>query len=77
MSAPLFSIVTVTLNCVEDAVATAKSVLDQDCGNYEYIVKDGGSTDSTVTELGRLGVQTIVKPDVGVYAAMNQALVVS
>jgi len=74
MDAPLFSIVTVTLNCADDALRTAESVLAQDCDNYEYIVKDGGSTDGTVEGLRRLGVQPLVKPDTGIYDAMNQAL---
>jgi len=41
VDSPLFSIVTVTLNCAEDAVRTAQSVLAQDFSDYEYIGKDG------------------------------------
>jgi putative colanic acid biosynthesis glycosyltransferase len=74
MSAPLFSIVTVTLNCAEAAVRTAQSVLGQDFADYEYIVKDGGSQDNTVERLRELGVSVHGSPDVGIYDAMNQAL---
>jgi putative colanic acid biosynthesis glycosyltransferase len=71
-----FSIVTVTLNCVDDAVRTAQSVLAQGFTDYEYIVKDGGSTDGTPERLRALDarVTVIVSPDSGIYDAMNQAL---
>jgi putative colanic acid biosynthesis glycosyltransferase len=71
---PLFSIVTVTLNCADDAARTARSVLAQEFRDYEYIVKDGGSTDGTADRLRSLGLQVTVSPDGGIYDAMNQAL---
>lgn len=74
MSEPLFSIVMVTLNCAEDAVRTAQSVLEQRYTDYEYIIKDGGSTDGTAERLRELGLQVHGSPDTGVYNAMNQAL---
>lgn len=75
MSAPLFSVVTVTLNCAAEACRTAKSVLEQDFDDYEYLVKDGQSCDETVPQLQRMGVgQIAVSKDGGIYAAMNQAL---
>jgi len=74
MNAPLFSIVTVTLNCADDAVRTAQSVLSQDFADYEYIVKDGGSQDGTVERFSDLGVTVVQKYDQGIYDAMNQAL---
>lgn len=74
MSKPLFSVVTVTLNCAEAAVQTARSVLAQTCGDVEYIVKDGGSTDGTAEAVRALGVDVHVAPDRGIYDAMNQAL---
>jgi len=71
---PFFSIITVTLNSYEDVILTANNVLEQDFYSYEYIVKDGGSTDNTLEMLAHLGVKTIVAPDLGIYDAMNQAL---
>jgi glycosyltransferase involved in cell wall biosynthesis len=74
MSAPLFSIVTVTLDGADDAVRTAQSVLAQDFADYEYIVKDGGSQDGTVVRLRELGIAAHSSPDTGIYDAMNHAL---
>jgi putative colanic acid biosynthesis glycosyltransferase len=74
MDKPLFSVVTVTLNCADDAVATAYSVLAQDFVSYEYIVKDGGSIDGTVERLHGLGISVHVENDSGIYDAMNQAI---
>jgi glycosyltransferase involved in cell wall biosynthesis len=72
---PAFSIVTITLNCADAAVRTAQSVLAQTAQNYEYIVKDGVSTDNTVDALRQLGgSRIIVSPDAGIYDAMNQSL---
>ena len=71
---PLFSIVTVTLNCLEDAQRTARSVLSQSFQDYEYIIKDGGSTDGTLENLKSLGLAPLVHKDASVYDAMNQAL---
>jgi glycosyltransferase involved in cell wall biosynthesis len=63
MEAPRFSIVTVTLNCAEDAARTAQSVLGQTYGDYEYIVKDGGSQDGTADQMRALGARVFVSPD--------------
>jgi glycosyltransferase involved in cell wall biosynthesis len=72
---PLFSIITITLNCVDAAKRTARSVLAQDFTDYEYIVKDGGSTDGTVEQLSALGLSNIVSsPDGGIYGGMNAGL---
>lgn len=74
MARPLFSVVTVALNCADDAEATARSVLAQTYPDVEYLAKDGGSTDDTVARLEALGVRVVSGPDGGVYQAMNQAL---
>lgn len=72
---PLFSIITVTLNCAEAAVQTARSLREQHFSDYEYIVKDGGSTDGTVAALEGFGVTRLISaPDGGIYDAMNEAL---
>jgi len=72
---PFVSIVSVTLNCREDALLTAKSVWAQEGVAYEYIVKDGVSVDGTPEAIRRAGPAEIrVAPDTGIYDAMNQAL---
>jgi len=71
---PKFSIVTITLNCASAALETARSVLAQDFQAYEYIIKDGGSTDGTLESLKALGLNVISSLDKGIYDAMNQAL---
>lgn len=75
MARPLFSIVTVTLNAGVDLMATAKSVADQSMISYEHIIKDGGSFDNSLALLKKDNNQRIIiKPDSGIYEAMNQAL---
>ena len=74
MADPLFSIVTVTLNCLEDAILTAQSVLGQTFAGYEYIIKDGKSTDGTIEGLQHLGQKVVSCEDYGIYNAMNQAI---
>ena len=43
-----FSIVVVCLNPGEKLLKTVQSVLNQKYGNYEIVVKDGGSTDGSL-----------------------------
>lgn len=73
MTGPLFSVVTVTLNCAEAAAATARSALAQTYPGVEYIVKDGGSRDGTAEAMRAIGATVVVSPDSGIYDAMNQA----
>ena len=72
----MFSIVTVTLNCAAAALQTAASVLQQTWSGYEYIVKDGGSEDSTVEALQAFSppLRIVRQSDSGIYDAMNQSL---
>jgi glycosyltransferase involved in cell wall biosynthesis len=74
MARPLFSVVTVTLNCADAAEATARSVLAQSYADVEYLVKDGRSHDGTAERLQALGCNVVVSADTGIYDAMNQAL---
>ena len=48
MDIPKISIVTVTRNAERLLENTIKSVISQTYGNIEYIVIDGGSTDTTL-----------------------------
>ena len=45
---PLFSIITVVLNNEKYIEKTIKSVISQKIKNFEYIIVDGGSSDSTL-----------------------------
>lgn len=72
---PFFSVVTVTRNARTAAERTARSVLAQTFTDFEYLIKDGASTDQTGEALSALGpVRLVSQPDTGVYDAMNQAL---
>ena len=75
MTRPLFSVVTVTLNAGDDLLSTVKSLNNQNMDSYEHIVKDGGSSDNSLISLpSDSRRRVIVKPDIGIYEAMNQSL---
>lgn len=73
----IFSIITVCWNAATEIERTLKSVCDQSCTSFEYIVIDGGSTDETlaVIERYRDRVDVLVsEKDKGIYNAMNKGL---
>jgi glycosyltransferase involved in cell wall biosynthesis len=70
-----FSIITVTYNREDDLEATIKSVKDQSCKDYEYIVVDGQSTDGTVDVIRQYESSInhwVSEKDKGIYNAMNK-----
>ena len=78
-----FSIVIVSLNPGKKLAKTVKSVLRQEYGNFEIIIKDGGSTDGSLPEdvpaegaclAADSRVRIFRGPDRGIYDGMNQAL---
>ncbi|MEG1563742.1 MAG: glycosyltransferase family 2 protein [Bacteroides sp.] len=74
---PHFTIVTVTYNCEKLIEKTLQSVLSQQMVDYEYILIDGQSTDSTmqIVDKYRNRITTVVsEPDSGIYDAMNKAV---
>lgn len=74
---PLFSIITVTYNAAHTLPATLRSVGEQSCKLYEYLVIDGLSTDDTVKlaeESGITPLTVVSEPDRGLYDAMNKGL---
>lgn len=74
---PLFSIITVTYNAAATLPPTLKSVKEQTCRLYEYIIIDGASKDETVRLANESGIQSlnlISEPDRGLYDAMNKGL---
>ena len=77
-----FTIITVCLNAADVLDKTIMSVLAQDCGDFEYLIKDGGSGDDTlkiaesyVPAFAEKGIpfRILSQPDRGIYDAMNQA----
>lgn len=80
---PKISIVTACLNCEHTIRKTIESVLEQTYDNFEYIVKDGGSTDRTIEIVkeyetkfnGRLRI--VQKKDTCMYEGMNQGILIA
>ena len=77
------SIVTVSYNAEATIAQTIESVLEQTMPPYEYIIKDGKSTDSTVQIAERyrdkfaeagIDYRIVSEPDEGIYDAMNRAI---
>jgi len=70
-NAPLFSIITVSLNNLDGLKATHASLKAQSCRDFEWIVMDGGSTDGTMEHLKSTDARWTSKKDDGIYDAMN------
>ena len=74
---PLFSIITVTYNAASTLPATLRSVGEQTCKLYEYLVIDGDSKDGTADLANASGIDNLTvvcEPDRGLYDAMNKGL---
>jgi glycosyltransferase involved in cell wall biosynthesis len=71
------SIITVSYNSGKTIEDTIVSVLSQNYQNIEYIIVDGGSTDSTLTIINHYSeklAKYISEPDAGLYDAMNKGI---
>ncbi len=74
---PLFSIITVTFNAADTIGATLESVGDQKCDDYEHIIIDGASTDSTPDIVKREQNPRIIfhsEKDEGIYDDMDKGV---
>jgi glycosyltransferase involved in cell wall biosynthesis len=72
---PLITVITVCYNAGYDLDKTVASVLGQNYDNYEYIIKDGGSTDHSIERIpDDKRIKVIQKDDHGIFDAMNQSL---
>ena len=77
LDSPLFSVVTVVFNDVNNIANTIESVISQTFLDREYIVIDGGSSDGTLNQLWKFKSKInifITEPDNGLYHAMNKAI---
>lgn len=75
------SIITINFNNAEGLRKTMESVLSQTFKNFEYVVVDGASTDSSVDIIRASALQAeglnltwISEPDKGIYNAMNKGI---
>lgn len=76
-NSPLISIITVCYNAAETIEATMCSVAEQTATDYEHIVVDGASKDSTLDITKRTATEhTVIEssPDKGIYDAMNKGI---
>jgi len=71
-----FTVITVVKNAAMSLGRTIESVLNQGYKNIEYIIVDGGSTDSTADVVKSFGsnIHYICEPDNGIYDAMNKGI---
>lgn len=81
MQKPLFSIITITYNAASTLEATLHSVDSQTYTDYEHLIIDGASADSTVSMASGKGIvppnrrrRVYSEPDKGLYDAMNKGL---
>ncbi len=74
------SIITVTYNSADTLCDTIRSVLSQSYSDWEHIIVDGGSDDSTVELVREYGerydgrLKFVSEKDSGIYDAMNKGL---
>ncbi len=77
-SEPLFSIITVTYNAESTVRRTVESVVSQTFDDFEHLIIDGASSDSTLSIIGTLPGKerrtVFSEPDDGLYDAMNKGL---
>jgi len=80
---PLLTIVTASFNSEKTIASTIRSILNQNFSNFEYLLIDGSSTDSTVQiiqsfekQFAEKGIayKWISEKDSGIYDAWNKAL---
>ena len=74
---PLISVITITFNASAQLPPTMKSVSRQSFTNFEHIIIDGASTDSTIDVARKMATENLrilSERDNGLYDAMNKGL---
>ena len=77
---PKISLITITYNSAATLEDTIRSVVTQDYPSVEYIIKDGGSKDETLSIVSKFPEKiskVISEPDKGLYDALNKGLSVA
>ena len=69
---PIITVITICLNMEAEIENTIRSVLQQEDADFEYIIKDGNSSDNTnniirklIKEYGKENVKHIISEDTG------------
>lgn len=76
----ILSIITINRNNATGLERTMQSVLSQTWKDYEYVIVDGASTDSSVDVIKRMEgsfgncLKWVSEPDNGIYHAMNKGI---
>jgi glycosyltransferase involved in cell wall biosynthesis len=74
---PLVTVITVVFNRPRELEATILSVVNQTYENIDFIIIDGGSSDSTVDIIKKYDASIdywVSEPDNGIYDAMNKGI---
>lgn len=74
---PLFAIITATYNAADTLERTLESIDSQTCTDFEHIIVDGASTDSTLAIANNhksARRRVVSAPDRGIYDAMNKGM---
>jgi len=76
LAAPLVSVVTTTFNAASELGVTAASLASQRSVAFEWVVQDGGSSDSTASlvQASNIPVRWKQQADRGIYDAVNKAI---
>jgi len=76
MKKPLLSIITVNLNNKDGLIETIGSIENQTVSDFEYIVIDGGSVDSSqhIIQQSNCVDKWLSEKDSGIYDAMNKGI---
>jgi glycosyltransferase involved in cell wall biosynthesis len=73
----MLSVITINMNDATNLELSMRSVLCQDCLDFEYLIVDGSSTDGSVDIIKKYEERIawwVSEPDGGIYSAMNKGI---